>query len=116
MRTDYRAVPRQKIQHAGWDACFFEHLHEHGAADNRLLRRFHDHGISRNNSSRRHAAENRDREIPRRYYEGDAARQIMVITFFTRHLLCELGPSESSHLLRVKSAEIDRFADIAVCL
>src|SRR5215470_2186315 len=101
MRADHRAVPRQKIQHARWDTCFFEHLHEQGAADNRLLGWFHDHGISRNNSSRRHAAENRDRKIPRRDYEGHATRQIVVITFFAWHLLCELGASESSHLLRV---------------
>src|SRR4051812_10619078 len=114
MRSDYRAVPRQKIEHARRNARFLEHLHKHGAADNRLLRRFHDHGVSSNNSGRRHPAENRDRKIPRRDYERHTARPVMVITFFARHLLRELWATESPHLLRVEPAEIDCFANIAV--
>src|SRR4029077_6775647 len=84
------------------------------AANNRLLGWFHDHGVSSNNSGRRHPAENRDRKIPRRDYEGHAARPVMMVTFFARHLLCEFWTPESPHLLRVEPAEIDRFADIAV--
>src|SRR6266480_638251 len=114
MRSDHGAVPREKIQHARRNACFLEHLHEHGAADNRLLGWFHDHGVPGNNSSRRHAAENRDRKVPRRDYEGDATRPVMMIAFFARHLLRKLGASESPHLLGVEGAEVDRFADIAV--
>ena len=41
--------------------------------------------------------------------------QVMMITFFARDLLREFGASKSPHLLRVERAEIDRFADIAVC-
>src|SRR5712671_1130810 len=114
MRSDHGAVPREKIQHARRNACFLEHLHEHGAADNRLLGWFHDHGVPSNNSGRRHAAENRDRKIPRRDYEGDATRPVMMITFFAWHLLREFWASESAHLLRVERAKIDCFADIAV--
>src|SRR5215470_701569 len=105
MRADHRAVARQEIQHAWWDACFFEHLHEHGAADNRLLGGFHNHGISSNNSGRRHATKNGDRKIPRRNHEGDATRQIMVITLFARHLLSEFWASKPPHLLGVEGAE-----------
>src|SRR4029077_4981536 len=61
-----------------------------------------------------HAAENRDRKIPGRDYERDAARPVMIITFFARHLLCEFWAPESPTFLRVDPAEIDRFADIAV--
>src|SRR6516165_7768586 len=105
MSSDRGAVPRQEIQHSRRNACFLEHLHEHGAADNRLLGRFHDHGVSGNNSSRRHAAENRDRKIPWRDYEGHATRPVMMITFFTRDLLREFWAPESPHLLRVKRAK-----------
>src|SRR2546430_13182864 len=114
MRSDSGAVPRQKIQPARRNARFLEHLHEHGAADNRLLGWFHDHSVPGNNSSRRHAAENRDRKIPRRDYEGDATRPVMIVTFFARHLLREFWAPESTHLLRIERAKIDRFADIAV--
>src|SRR6188472_1703127 len=114
MRTDYGAVPRKKIEHARRNTGFLEHLHEHGATDDRLLGRFHDYGVSSNNSGRRHAAENRDREIPRRNYECYASRPVMMITFLARHLLREFRPPESPHLLRVERAEIDCFANVAV--
>src|SRR5438034_1499348 len=114
MRSNHGAVPGEEIQNARRNACFLEHLHEHGAADNRLLGRFHDDGVSSNNSGRRHAAENRDRKIPRRDYEGDATRPVMMITFFARDLLREFWAPESPHLLRVERAKIDRFADIGV--
>src|SRR5438093_9866270 len=113
MRSNHGAVPGEEIQNARRNACFLEHLHEHGAADNRLLGRFHDDGVSSNDSCRRHAAENRDRKIPRRDYEGDSTRPVMVITLFAWHLLREFRAAESPHLLGVKPAKINGFADIA---
>src|SRR5262249_10827170 len=56
----------------------------------------------------------RNRKIPRGDHERDAARPVMVITFFTGDLLSKLRSSKSAHLLRVESAEIDGLADVGV--
>src|SRR5262249_44868152 len=114
MRSDNGAVPREKIQNSRRDACFLEHLHKQGTADDRLLGRLHDHCVSGNNSGRRHAAENCDRKIPWRDYERHTARPVMMITFFPGNLLREFRAPESPHLLRVKPTKIDRLADVGV--
>src|SRR6476661_2299568 len=114
MRADNGAVSGKKIQNTWRNARFFEDLHEHGAADDRLLGWFHDHGVTRYDPGRCHSAENCDGKIPRRDHEGDAARPVMVVTFLAGNLLSEFGASESPHLLGVEPAKIDRFADVSV--
>src|SRR6516165_2125615 len=115
IRADNGAASGQKIQNTRRNACFFEHLHEHRAADDRLFGWFHDHGVARDDCSRRHSAKNGDWKIPRRNHERDATWPVMVITFLAGNLLRELGTSEPAHLMRVEAAKIDRLADVCVC-
>ena len=57
---------------------------------------------------------NRDREIPGRYDERDAARPVMLVAFFAEDVLGQRRPTEDAHLLRVEEEEIDRLANVAV--
>ncbi len=38
----------------------------------------------------------------------------MLITFFAENVLSEPRPADQAHLLRIKEAEIHRFADVAI--
>src|SRR3989442_15655541 len=93
MRADNGTVAGQKIQNTWRNSRLFEDLHEHRAADDRLLGWFHDHGVACYDCGRRHSAKNGHGKIPRRNHERNAARPVMVITFFTGTLLLKLGTS-----------------------
>ena len=114
VRANDRAAPVEKIQHAGRHARFLENFHEHGADIERLLGRFHDHGVACDERGGNHPAQDRHREIPRRDDEHDTARPVMLITFFAGNLLGQTWPPNQAHLMRVKVAEIDCLADVAV--
>src|SRR4029077_596684 len=114
MRSDYRSVPREKIQNARRDSRFLKHLHEHCAADDRLLGWFHDNRVTRYHPGRCHSAQDCDRKIPRGNDEGDAARPVVMVTFFAGHLLCKLWAPEAAHLVSVKATKINRLADIGI--
>ena len=40
----------------------------------------------------------------------------MLITFFAEHVLREPRPADQTHLMRIKPAEIHRFANVAIRL
>src|SRR6266480_7357368 len=112
--SDHRAVARQEIQNAWWNTSLLEDLHEHGGAHDRLLGRFHDHRVTRYDPGRYHSTQDGDRKIPRRNDERDATSPIVVVAFLAGNPLCKLRAAETAHLLRVKAAKINRFADIGI--
>src|SRR5439155_19887416 len=60
------------------------------------------------------SAQNCHRKIPRRDDERDTARPIVLVTFFAEDVLSEPRPADQTHLMRIKPAEIHRFANIAI--
>ena len=114
MLADDGAVAREEIEHARRHTCFLEHLHQHGTGDGRWLGRLHDDCVAGHNRGRDHAGENRDREIPGRDDERDAARPVMLIAFFAEHVLGESRTAHEAHLLGVEKAEIHRLANVAI--
>ena len=87
VRADDRALAGEKIENTGRDPGFLENFHQHRAANRRLLGRFHDDGVAGDERGRNHSAHNRDRKIPRRDDERDAARPVMMIALLARNML-----------------------------
>ena len=114
VRSDHRSVSGQKIQNAWRHSRLLEDLHQHRAADDRLLGWFHDHRIAGHNSGRCHSAENRHRKIPWCNDKCDASRPIVMIAILSGNTLCELRTPETSHLLRIKPAKIDGLANVSI--
>ena len=114
VRADHRALAGEVIQYARRHAGFLENLHQHGAANSRLLGRLHNNRVAGDERGRGHSAEDRERKIPRRNDERDSARPVVIVAFFTRNVLGQARPSDPSHLLGIKETKIDCLADIAV--
>ena len=66
------------------------------AEDGRLLGRFHDDGVAGDERGGDHSAKNRDRKIPWRDDEGDAARPIMLIAFFAGNMLGQTRAADAA--------------------
>src|SRR6266404_7568714 len=115
VRAHLRALAGEIIEHARWHAGFLENLHQHRAANRRLLGRFHNNGVAGDQRGGGHSTEDCERKIPGRNDERDTARPVVIVAFFTGDLLGQAWPPEPSHLLAVKKTKIDCLADVAVC-
>src|SRR4029077_21192895 len=77
---------------------------------------FNDDSISGDQSRYSHAAEDRERKIPRSDNGSVSARQITVNALFAGCLLRQSSLVQAPHFLGVKYAEINSLADIGICL
>ena len=114
-RADLLADAGQVVDDAGREAGLLEHLHQLRRDDRRLLGRLHDDGVAGDEGGGGHAAEDRQREVPRRDDDGDAARLVEVLVLLAGHVAAlRLGQAE--HLAGVVLAEVDRLGDVGVGL
>ncbi len=89
-------------------------LDEPGRDAGRLLRGLEHDGVAGHQCRRHHAGGDREREVPGRDDDADAARLVPVLVRLTRRLQQRRARTELDRAPAVVLAEVDRFADVCV--
>ena len=115
-RADLLADAGEERQHAGREAGVEEDLDEPQRDPRRLLRRLEHHRVAGDERGGDHASRDREREVPRRDHDADAARLVEVRVPLAGRLEHWCAFAHAHRLAPVVLAEVDRFAHVRVGL
>ena len=107
------AVAGHELQRARRDARLVQEAHGRRGDERRLLGRFRDDAVAGDQRRRDLAEEDRERKVPRRDRDEDAASaQAQHVRLARRPGHRLPGPEQAAALRRVIASEIDRLADL----
>ncbi len=113
-RADLVAVAGKIGERPRWDAGFEQNLDQPKADTGRLLGWFEEHAVARDERGADHPRRDRQREVPGRDDDADAARLMAVDVPLSGHLQHGCAHRQPQRFAPVVLAEVDRLADVRI--